>query len=586
MGDNHYMKQFQILETLGKGNFGTVYRVNKNGEEEALKVLNIYSQNSDFNEILGQGNTSELETKTKKMMDEISMLYRLKGNTHIVNYIDHYVDKKADYYTLYLEMELLNSLDKYYPDDIDTDQILKICYDILDGLILCEDENIVHGDIKPQNLMVDDQGHHKLTDFGISKIMSGEKGINGYTPAYAAPEVISERKYSQQSDLYSLGLVIYQLFNNNLLPFMNENMTKKEISGMIQKRIEEELPEPANGEEEFNQFLKKALEKEPQKRYQTAKEMKEELKRLQEGNHIPKILVSLPIVIALASKLNITDVYGATPKAVPQTKVSIIDKLKHLSMTTKIICGVAATLVIGGIGYGALSQKGNNLGNSQLSYLAEYDDLSVEDMYAKVIEHMNKEIHYMRYELDTGTYHYDYDKYVIDGKIQWRQIIYMHETDNDYVNVTIDNGQKLCGLSTSKEEPASYSEHDIDMIENYKAPETILFYNFMTNENTKILDCYKEEKNNQIIIYTKRKIENADPNEMYQQIITTIGSSGYVEKEEITAYSDENFKNEVYKMNASYSDFNKRTEKDLINDVNNLKEFEGMSYDEVCKKIR
>ncbi|MEG0368347.1 MAG: serine/threonine-protein kinase, partial [Coprobacillus sp.] len=303
-------ESWEIKDLIGKGNFGAVYEIEKDGEKEAMKVVNIYPSNTDFNEILGVDNHGELEEKTSLVMKEIDMLYHLKGNTHIVNYIDHYVDKKEDVYSLYLKMEYLQRLDNYYGKEIESDKALSITYDILDALTICEDNNIVHGDIKPQNIMVDNHGNNKLTDFGISKIMNQEK-ISNYTPAYAAPEIITDGRYTKQSDLYSLGLVIYQIYNNNLLPFMKNNFEKKDTSKIIERRLNKDVPAPTNGSKELNEFLSKALNRNPEERFQSAKEMKDELQRLDNNSLLPKVMVALPVMMAVAIKMNSFSVFGA-----------------------------------------------------------------------------------------------------------------------------------------------------------------------------------------------------------------------------------------------------------------------------------
>ena len=258
-------------ELLGKGRFGEVYKVTKDDETIALKEIIIEAKNKEKALILGIDSTEELEEKTQEVMKEISFLNDLKGDSHIVNYIDYYVDKTEDQYTLSIEMELLKQLDSIHDGILDEKDIKALLDDMLDALAVLEEHHIVHGDIKPSNIMVDDYGNYKLTDFGISKIL-GQKLV-GYTKAYAPKEVLEEGRYTSSSDLYSLGLVIYQMFNKNLLPFMKD----KDDLDSIHNRFKEELPRPEGMDNDFYEFLKTALNNNPEERYFSAKAMKNTL---------------------------------------------------------------------------------------------------------------------------------------------------------------------------------------------------------------------------------------------------------------------------------------------------------------------
>lgn len=407
MEENCLFKDRVKKSVLGKGSYGTVYRMdNLESPDTAIKAIQIISKNADFNAILGESNISELEEKTNQLMQEVALMYKLKGQTHIVNYIDHFVEKNHDYYTMYIEMELLKKLDKYYGDTIETNDILKICYEVLDALELCEENHIVHGDIKPQNIMVDELGHTKLTDFGISKVMNTYSEVSNYTPAYAAPEVINDKKYTEQSDLYSLALVIYQFFNDSLLPFMNTNFKDKDIKKAIDKRLNEKIPEPKHGTNEFNQFLMKALHHDSSQRYQNATEMKNALQALEQENKVPKIAVALPIFLSIAYKLNTFRVYAAT-SSVAKT-MSLLDTVKNLTLNAKISVGIATAVVLGGGTVAGVNMFSNKL-NEIITPLKE-DQLNILHVSDKIDYQTDPEG--VKLDVSFGS-----DLYQYDGKI-------------------------------------------------------------------------------------------------------------------------------------------------------------------------
>ena len=380
-------------ELLGKGRFGEVYKVTKDDEAIALKEIIIEAKNKEKALILGLDSTEELEEKTQEVMKEISFLNDLKGDSHIVNYIDYFVDKTEDQYTLSIEMELLKQLDSIHDGILDEKDIKALLDDMLDALAVLEEHHIVHGDIKPSNIMVDDYGNYKLTDFGISKVL-GQKLV-GYTKAYAPKEVLEEGRYTSSSDLYSLGLVIYQMFNKNLLPFMKD----KDDLDSIHNRFKEELPRPEGMDNDFYEFLKTALNNNPEERYFSAKAMKNTLDYLYKENHIPAITISVTELLLIVSKLSITNIKGMEVKVLSEAikttakaatgsavKKGIITKIASLPVLTK--AGITAALVVSGIGGGSVINEKVN---------PSYDDLIVSAQecisnrdYDGAFEYLNK----------------------------------------------------------------------------------------------------------------------------------------------------------------------------------------------------
>ena len=404
---------------LGKGRFGKVYKVNKDDETIALKEITIEAKNKEKALILGIDSTEELEEKTSEVMKEISFLNDLKGDSHIVNYIDYYVDKTEDQYTLSIEMELLKQLDSIHDGIFDSKDIKKLLDDMLDALQVLEEHHIVHGDIKPSNIMVDEYGNYKLTDFGISKIL-GQKFV-GYTKAYAPQEVLEEGRYTSSSDLYSLGLVIYQMFNKNLLPFMKD----KDDLDSIHNRFEQELPRPEGMDKDFYGFLKTALNNNPEERYFSAKAMKSSLDYLYKENHIPAITISVTELILIVSKLTMTPVKGMEVKVISEAikttakaatgsaiKKGIVGKIASLPVIAK--AGISAALVISGIGGGYVVEKKIN---------PSYDDLILNAKEAILDKDYSKAQKYLDKAKDKDNKRYEYYEtltkmYVRQGKGQ------------------------------------------------------------------------------------------------------------------------------------------------------------------------
>lgn len=173
----------------------------------------------------------------------------------------------------------------------------KIGKDICNALVLCKKHEIVHRDIKPQNIFVSANGDYKLGDFGIAKTV--EKTMGGTkigTYKYMAPEVYNNQPYGSTADIYSLGLVLYWLLNERRMPFMplppakimagqDEEARHRRLSG-------EKLPAPAHGSGELKRIVLKACAHDPKDRYTSAAAMLDDLNEVSGGAE-----VILPTVI-------------------------------------------------------------------------------------------------------------------------------------------------------------------------------------------------------------------------------------------------------------------------------------------------
>ena len=119
-------------------------------------------------------------------------------------------------------MELLTPLaDWQYNHPLDEETVIRLGCEISSALAYAMDSGLVHRDVKLENIFVDHMGRFKLGDFGIARTI--EKTTGGLskkgTESYMAPEVYLGKNYNEQIDIYSLGIVLYRLMNNNRLPF-------------------------------------------------------------------------------------------------------------------------------------------------------------------------------------------------------------------------------------------------------------------------------------------------------------------------------------------------------------------------------
>lgn len=300
---------WETVRLIGRGSFGTVYEiqrklVDEDTESAALKVITIPQNPGDVEEMYSEGYDDESITATfnshlKSIVAEYSLMRKMDGSANIVNckdirYIQH---DDGIGWDIYIRMELLTPLIKALPVDADEDTVIRIGKDICNALVLCKKHEIVHRDIKPQNIFVSANGDYKLGDFGIAKTV--EKTMGGTkigTYKYMAPEVYNNQPYGSAADIYSLGLVLYWLLNERRMPFMplppaklgagmDEEARHRRLSG-------ERLPEPAHGSAALKQIVLKACAYDPKDRYSSAAAMLEDLNKLTgDASVIPSVII-------------------------------------------------------------------------------------------------------------------------------------------------------------------------------------------------------------------------------------------------------------------------------------------------------
>ncbi len=262
--------KYRIMEPLGQGGMARVYRAYhpKLDRYVAIKVLR-----SDL--------VSE-EEFLARFRREAQAVAGLR-NPNIVQVFDF--DEQDEIY--YMVMELLQGdtlkayLNSYRSrgEMMPLGDMVKILVDVLDGLSYAHGEGIIHRDIKPANIMLSRRGQAVLTDFGIIQIIGGTNyTISGAlmgTLNYMAPEQGLQGKCDARSDLYSVGIVFYEMLIGHT-PFDADTPL-----AILMKHVNDPLPLPCqvnpNVPEPFERVVLKTLSKKPDDRYQNAAEMKQAL---------------------------------------------------------------------------------------------------------------------------------------------------------------------------------------------------------------------------------------------------------------------------------------------------------------------
>jgi len=290
---------WEIRERLGAGAYSTVYKAVRRdhpGVDAAIKVISIPASDEETESLMAEGFSAAQSQKyyddiAAKYITEIELLEGLKGTQHVVSIEDYKLVRREDApgNRIYIRMELLRPLDSYLRNRMMTEQeVIRAGTDLCGALELCEAKRIIHRDIKPANIFVNDRtpNHifYKLGDFGIARdtqALTHGLSTRG-TPSYMAPEVFFSKEYDNRADIYSLGITLYRLANQNRLPLVpTGNFSASIREEALKRRIGgEQLPLPCAVSSELGQIILKACAFRPEDRYRSAAEMRRELEAL------------------------------------------------------------------------------------------------------------------------------------------------------------------------------------------------------------------------------------------------------------------------------------------------------------------
>lgn len=293
--------KWEIIKTIGEGSFGKVFEIARNEygieEHSALKVISIPQSDGEVQSLKNDGMTDNDTTEYFKgivndFVQEIQLMTQLKGNSNIVAYEDFAVVEKTESvgYEILIRMELLTGLPTYLRENkFRVYDVIQLGIDMCRALEVCRESNIVHRDIKPDNIFVSANRKFKLGDFGVARTI--EKTMAGLsrkgTYSYMAPEIYNGKEYGFEADIYSLGIVLYKLLNNNRDPFLPTYPAPVKYSDKTEamvKRIQGlEMPMPANADEKLARIVFKACAHNPSERYLHPKDLRLELESIALG---------------------------------------------------------------------------------------------------------------------------------------------------------------------------------------------------------------------------------------------------------------------------------------------------------------
>jgi len=252
-----YFPQLEVLEFLGQGGMGAVYKARQPGLDRfvALKIL---PPESSRDPAFAERFTREARALAKLNHPNIVMVHDFGRTSDLYFFVMEFVDG----------VNLRHNLNS---EKLQPEQALTIVPQICDALQYAHEEGVVHRDIKPENILLDKKGRVKIADFGLAKIvghatdyrLTGTHQIMG-TPLYMAPEQVNKpQTVDHRADIYSLGVVFYEMLTGQL-PLGH-------------------FPPPsqkASVDARLDQVVLRAMEHEPDRRYQQANEVKTDVEAI------------------------------------------------------------------------------------------------------------------------------------------------------------------------------------------------------------------------------------------------------------------------------------------------------------------
>ena len=290
--------EWELIEKIGEGSFGKVYKAKRTERGRsfysAIKIISIPASKGELDSVRAEMNNEQstreyFRNLVEDCIQEIYTMEHFCGNSHVVSFEDFKVVEYLDEigWDISIRMEYLTSFMDYCTGkELTEKEVIKLGCDLAMALIYCRKLNIIHRDVKPENIFVSRFGDFKLGDFGIAREQAhtmsnmSKKG----TYSYMAPEIYKGEKYDSSIDIYSLGIVLYKLMNQNRLPFLSldkQLITYRDKENALARRMAgEKMPAPVNASAAFSHIILKACAYEPGKRYRKPEDMLRDLEKL------------------------------------------------------------------------------------------------------------------------------------------------------------------------------------------------------------------------------------------------------------------------------------------------------------------
>ncbi|KAJ3428752.1 sterile20-like kinase isoform b-related [Anaeramoeba flamelloides] len=248
------LENYEIKEIIGVGSFAKVYRAvhKKTNKQVALKIVKLDKQNRKH---------------LKMTLKEISILASCRS-PQILKYIESFLDGDRLYIVTELMLATLTEIRETVGTFKDSKALGYLFHEIVKGLDYIHNEKVIHRDIKPENIMVNELGDVVIVDFGISTSIEScldENNKDNFagTLHYLSPEIVCGKSYNEKVDIWSFGIVGYQMVTGKPPHHGQDNVN---VINLIEKKDAPYLVATGGSSKEYRNFVNKCLIKNPEKR--------------------------------------------------------------------------------------------------------------------------------------------------------------------------------------------------------------------------------------------------------------------------------------------------------------------------------
>lgn len=283
--------RYFVQEFIGRGGMAEVYKV-WDKQRMTLLAMKVLLEDLALDRVFVRRFKREANTLERLQHPNIVRFFGFEKENHLAFLLMDYIEGQS------LKRFIHDANGKAMPYS----QIRKVTRSVCGALNYAHSQGLVHCDIKPANIMIDTQGNVRLADFGIARMSDAATAtmVGAGTPAYMAPEQVRGEDPVPQTDVYALGVVLYEMFTGGERPFTGD---QAQTTGGTSERVRWEqlhLPPPSPKDwnssisDEIESVILKCLDKNPANRYQTALELSNALEKA-----LGEAIKNIPFVVTI-----------------------------------------------------------------------------------------------------------------------------------------------------------------------------------------------------------------------------------------------------------------------------------------------